>query len=113
MARLANIIFALMVTAASAEEFELRVKDVTRDLLPDGDVGVSFAVPLESPPKGRLHKVACRLDRAKWRKSDTPIDTLSFVIYEGNREPKKYLLKAPRKLARTPLNVFCEARARL
>ena len=80
MARLANIIFALMVTAASAEEFELRVKDVTRDLLPDGDVGVSFAVPLESPHKGRLHKVACRLDRAKWRKSDTPIDTLSFVI---------------------------------
>ena len=104
-----------MAEAPDAEQgFELKVAKLTSTPAKDKATRVRFSVPLESPHKGRLHKINCRLDMMGWHMSDKPIDTVSFVIFEGSKKKEKtHELTAPPEFYGKNLNVYCLARPRL
>ena len=104
-----------MAEAPDAEnDFELKVAKLTSSSTKDRATVVSFSVLLESPHKGRLHKINCRLDVMNWKESDKPIDTLSFVRFEGSKKREKaHELTAPPEYYGKNLNVYCLAKPRL
>ena len=104
-----------MAEAPRAEHgFELKVAKLTSSSAKDKATVVSFSVPLVSPHKGRLHKINCRLDAMNWKESDKPIDTVSFVIFEGSKKKEKtHELSAPPEYYGKNLNVYCLALPRL
>ena len=104
-----------MAEAPHAEHgFELKVAKLTSSSAKDKATVVSFSVPLVSPHKGRLHKINCRLDAMNWKESDKPIDTLSFVRFEGSKKKEKtHELTAPHDYYGKDLNVYCLAKPRL
>ena len=104
-----------MAEAPDAEQgFELKVAKLTSSSAKDKATVVRFSVPLVSPHKGRLHKINCRLDMMGWNMSDKPIDTLSFVIFEGSKKKEKtHELIAPPDYYGKNLNVYCLAKPRL
>lgn len=104
-----------MADVPDAEQgFELKVTNLKSDVSADKVTTVKFSVPLVSPHKGRLHKINCRLDMAGWNTYDKPIDTLSFVIFEGSKKKEKtHALIAPPEYFRKRLNVYCLAHPRL
>ena len=94
--------------------FELKVAKLNSNSAKDRATIVNFSVPLVSPYKGRLHKIKCRLDTAGWKTSDKPIDTLSFVLYEGSKKREKtHELTASPEYYGKDLNVFCSAKPRM
>lgn len=93
--------------------FELKVAELISTSAKGKVTNVRFLVPLESPHKGRLHKINCRLDVIGWHMSDKPIDKLSFVIFEGSKNKENtYELTAPPEYYGKNLNVYCLARPR-
>ena len=104
-----------MAEAPHAEhDFELKVAKLTSSSTKDRATVVSFSVLLESSHKGRLHKINCRLDEMNWKESDKPIDTLSFVRFEGSKKREEtHELTAPPKYYGKDLNVYCMAKPRL
>ena len=103
-----------MADVPDAEQgFELKVTNLKSDFSADKGTTVKFSVPLVSQHKGRLHKINCRLDMMGWIKSDKPIDTLSFVIFEGSKKQKTHELTAPPEYYGKILNVYCLAQPRL
>ena len=103
-----------MADVPDAEQgFVLKVTNLKSDFSADKGTSVKFSVPLVSQHKGRLHKINCRLDMMGWTKSDKPIDTLSFVIFEGSKEQKTHELTAPLEYYGKNLNVYCLAHPRL
>ena len=103
-----------MAEAPDAEQgFELKVAKLT-STPPRIRQQRQFSVPLVSPHKGRLHKINCRLDVMGWHMSDKPIDTLSFVRFEGSKKKEKtHELAAPPNYYGKDLNVYCLAKPRL
>ena len=104
-----------MADVPDAEQgFELKVTNLKSGSSSDKVTTVKFSVPLVSPHKGRLHKINCRLDTVGWNTYDKPIDTLSFVIFEGSKKKEKtHALIAPPEYFRKRLNVYCLAHPRL
>ncbi len=104
-----------MAEAPYAEHgFELKVEKLTSSTTKDRATVVSFSVLLESPHKGRLHKINCRLDVMNWKEPDKPIDTLSIVRFEGSKKrEKRHELTAPPEYYGKNLNVYCLAKPRL
>ena len=116
--RIFPILLVPVLASADAPDaergFELKVAELTSTSAKDRATNVRFLVPLESPHKGRLHKINCRLDMIGWHMSDKPIDTLSFVIFEGSKNKKKtHELTAPPEYYGKNLNVYCLAWPRL
>lgn len=98
----------------SNQSIELKITKLSSSFSKERTKIVRFSVPLESPHKGRLHKINCRLDIMGWNKSDKPIDTLSFVIFEGSKKKEKtHELTAPPEYYGKNLNVYCLAHPRL
>ena len=111
------LLFPVVATAEAPyanHGFELKVAKLTSNSAKNRATVVNFFVPLVSPYKGRLHKINCRLDTAGWKTSDKPIDTLSFVIYEGSKKKEKtHELTAPPEYYGKDLNVYCSAKPRM
>ena len=101
------------INQSDDQSIELKVTKLSSSFSKDKTKIVRFSVPLESPHKGRLHKINCRLDMMGWIKSDKPIDTLSFVIFEGSKKQKTHELTAPPEYYGKNLNVYCLAQPRL
>ena len=111
---LAIPLFAMANTSGAQDGFELKVAKLTLSSAKGEATVVSFSVPLVSPHKGRLHKINCRLDPMNWKETDRPIQTLSFVRFEGSKKTDKiHELTAPPKYYGKNLNVFCSAHPRL
>ena len=111
---LAIPLFVMAYRSGAEDGFELKVAKLTFSSAKGDATVVSFSVPLVSPHKGRLHKINCRLDLMNWKEADKPIQTLSFVRFEGSKKTDKmHELTAPPKYYRKNLNVFCLAHPRL
>ena len=107
-------VFASASASGVEDSFELKVAELTFSSAKGDETVVSFSVPLVSPHKGRLHKINCRLDLMDWTEADDPINTLSFVRFEGSKKTdKKHELTASPKYFGKNLNVFCLAHPRL
>ena len=110
-------LLTLLPYAATAEErgiLELKPIGLQRFFKNDRSSIISFYVRLESPHKGRLHKVTCRLDENEFNSEDKPISTVSYAAYQNpNPETRRFSFQVPPDRANETLNVFCQAAARL
>jgi hypothetical protein len=110
-------LLTLLPYAATAEErgiLELKPIGLQRFFKNDRSSIISFYVRLESPHKGRLHKVTCRLDENEFNSEDKPISTVSYAAYQNpNPETRRFSFQVPPDRANETLNVFCQAVARL
>jgi len=100
--------------AKEKNDVELETLNLKRVFDKNGGSKISFSVKLESPFKGRLHKVSCRLDKQGFANGDAPIDLVKFVSYEGPLAKKhKFTFDVDKTRVKERLNVFCLAKARL
>ena len=110
-------LLTLLPCAATAEEkvfLELKPINLQRIFKNDGSSVIRFSVRLESPHKGRLHKVTCRLDEDEFDIEDKPISTVSYAAYQHpNPKMRSFSFQIPSDRANETLNVFCQAATRL
>lgn len=106
-------VLAMANTSGAEDGFELKVAELSFSSAKGKATVVIFSVPLVSQHKGRLHKINCRLDLMNWKEADKPIDTLSFVIFEGSKKKQTRKLSAPPEYYGKDLNVYCLALPRL